>query len=136
MSQPSITTFGSCGLMAGRRVVPPPPGPMTRHASRRTGCVGPSGTGGATATAAAAAAARNQALMPGTREGARGCAARSPPTGGGAPRGAGGGGGALPGGERVQERGRLAIEAAELEELRSVSAHASAHLGRELPFRE
>ena len=27
MSQPSTTTRGSCGLMAGRRMVPPPPGP-------------------------------------------------------------------------------------------------------------
>ena len=28
MSQPSITTRGSCGLIAGRRIVPPPPGPI------------------------------------------------------------------------------------------------------------
>ena len=73
-----------------------------------------------------------RALMPGTPEGARGCAARSPPTG--APRAGPARGAARS--ERVQERGRLAIEAAELEELRSVAAHASAHLGHELSFRE
>ena len=41
MSQPSTTRRGSCGLTAGRRIVPPPPGPMTRQASMRALRVGP-----------------------------------------------------------------------------------------------
>src|ERR1019366_2996214 len=31
MSQATKTTLGSCGLMVGRNMAPPPPGPTTRH---------------------------------------------------------------------------------------------------------
>ena len=135
MSQPSITTFGSWGLIAGRRMVPPPPGPITRQASSRALRAGP-GSAAAASVARAAAASRmagftvscgppilsSPRLRSELGARARGSAPRSPPTGGTRAGSATAGG---PLAEGVEERGRLAVEPAELEERRPV-AHAVA----------
>ena len=56
MSHPRRTTFGSCGLRTGRRIVPPPPGPITLQASRRGPGAAASATTGRIEAATIAAA--------------------------------------------------------------------------------
>src|SRR5664279_6018318 len=51
MSQCSRTRFGSCGLIVGASMVPPPPGPITCHVSKRG--AGPGVFGGVFTAAAA-----------------------------------------------------------------------------------
>src|SRR5512139_3919688 len=146
MSQPRRTTLGSWGLIAGRRIVPPPPGPITVQASRRALRAGPSSaaSAGTARDVTAASAAANWTLF----------IRLSVPSGlalGPVPRGA-----LLEalrdldrltrlaqarrrrgaGLQRVEEGGRLPIESAQLEELGAVARAVAAQLLGEAPAGE